>query len=252
MTQGHVRSAQTPGGAREGQAEVPERCALPHLPPSCDLVQTPRPVRSRSLSLSSHCSRDPRSWHQPGPRLPSLPPPRLSFPRPRSAPEAPASFLRLHMHWPTGTPSPPPTRGTPRPAALASRPAPASLTETRGPFQSCRFLAATRVREHRLRLLRPLLAPANQKPAAGEAGPETPFTCEGRWAWSLVARRPLAGGPARFVAARAVRVRREAWAAVLARCRLAAAASQPQLPRGSRDRFAGLRERHARRLDRLR
>lgn len=50
----------------------------------------------------------------------------------------------------------------------------------------------------------------------------------------------------RSMAARAVRVRREAWAAVLARCRLAAAASYPRLPRGSRDPFAELRERHAR------
>lgn len=144
MTQGHLRSAQTPSGA-QGRPRCPSAAPCPHLPPSRDLVRTPRPMRSRSLSLSSHCSRDPRSWHQPGPRLPSLPSPRLWFPGPRSAPEALASFFRLDMQWPMGTLSPPPTRRPPRLAALASRRAPASLTETPGPFQSsCRLLAATR------------------------------------------------------------------------------------------------------------
>lgn len=145
----------------------------PHLPPSRDLVRTPRPVRSRSLSLSSHCSRDPRSWHPPGPRLPSLPSPRLSIPRPRSAPQALASFLRLHRHWATETPSPPPSRGshTLRPSPPARLPfhsprpgVPSSPTGSRPP---------PLVREHRLRPLRPPFAPANQKPAAGEPKPDS-------------------------------------------------------------------------------
>lgn len=52
-------------------------------------------------------------------------------------------------------------------------------------------------------------------------------------------------GASRFAVARAVRVRREAWVVVLARCRLAAAASCPRLPRGSRNPFAEFRERRA-------
>lgn len=131
-------------GWRPGKARprCPSSAPCPHLPPSRDLGWTPTLVRSHSLS--SHYSRDPRSWHQLGACLPSLPSPRLSFPRPRSAPEAPASFLRLHRHWPTRTlnPPPPPPRGPP-PVALASRPAPASLTERRRPFQSSRLLAST-------------------------------------------------------------------------------------------------------------
>lgn len=134
----------------------------------------------------------------------------------------------------------------PRPAALASRPAPASLTETRCPFQSCRLLAATRVQEHRRRRLRPLLAPTNQKPAAGEPWLDSLYKRGGggrghsqRGAhWP--GRRLCSWRRALFVSD--VRPGRQCW-------RGAAWRPLPpglRLPRGSRDRFAGLRERHAR------
>lgn len=90
--------------------------------------------------------------------------------------------------------------------------------------------------EHRLRPQQPLLAPANQKPAA--------IRFRSRRAGGVVTCSPIGWGA--VLAARAVRGRREAWAAALAPCRLAAAASYPRLPRGSRDPFAELRERHAR------
>lgn len=182
----------SPGKARP---RCPSAAPCPHLPPSRDLVRTPKPVRSRSLSLSPHCSRDPRSWHQLGPRLPSLPPPRLSFPRPRSAPEAPASFLRLHIHWPTGTPSLPPTRGPPAPRALPPARLPlhsprygvsSSPTGFWPPTPSARTPASPAA---------PTAWPSQSEASSRRAPAPTPFTCEGRWAWSPAARRPLAGTP---------------------------------------------------------
>lgn len=139
----------------------------------------------------------------------------------------------------------------PRPAALASRPAPASLTETRCPFQSYGLLTAT---------------PSARTPASLAAATACPSQSEAgsRRAQAGLHLRARGGGRGHqqrgahwlgrrpwSVAARAVRVRREAWAAVLAPCRPGAVPPRcllppaSGLPRGSRDPVAMLRERQA-------
>lgn len=195
MTQGHLRSALTPGDApgRPGRGALASH-------PARDLGPPPRPVRSRCSLLARRFSRDPRSWHQPSPRF-------RWFPRPRSAPK-----LRPRSSVPTSPsdrdPGPPADPRRPRaprlvapglraPSALYP-PAPARFTHrdagslavppAPGSHPECEHTTSAR--------LRPPLAPANQKPAAGLPGPAgSTLRARARGAWPAGARRRLAGAP---------------------------------------------------------
>lgn len=180
---------------------MPARWALPSSP-------------TLLVTLTCRCDRAPPSAPA-APRIPEVvnsPVPvshpgllRVPVPRPRSAPEASDLFPGPHLPWPSGTL--PASHGWQPPAsdppeapplfALPPRPgshrlthrdtAPLPVLPAPGRYPGCE-------RQHRLPRVRPLLAPANQKPAAGAPGPaDSSLRARARWAWPPGAGRRLAG-----------------------------------------------------------
>lgn len=148
MTQGHLRSAKTPGGAR-GRPGRGARALRPAL--TSHLLVTLSGLRGR-------CDRAPSPSPPLLPGSPKLAPARSpSAIVASSATFVPSATIRSRnsglvppapLALADGDPESSAHPRAPRPAGLASRPAPASLTEIRGFFQSYRLLAANPVSEN--------------------------------------------------------------------------------------------------------
>lgn len=240
VTQGHVRSAQTSGGAR-GRPGRGARELRPAL--TSHLLVTLSRLRSR-------CDRAPSPTPSP-PTAPGIPEAGTS-PVPvchrcllrdsSSLGHDPLQKLRSPSSGSTctgrrGPPAPQPSPPARLPLHLPRRSVPSSPTGF-WPTPECENTGVAGCEHCSPQPIR------SQQPAS--PGQRLPLRARGGGRGHSQRGAHWLGRWPRSMAARAVRVRREAWAAVLARCRLAAAASYPRLPRGSRDPFAELRERHAR------